>query len=205
MTVLHPTFANHGLIMTGSEQLLLVVSNIIIILPSNHCGTYHTIVSNNECHGNIYTCTCVTMVHWMESDHVYSSLSPQILICVAQAKGSEDGLSLAKFWGIRFTVISLALNPILYGLLARQYRLAYWYVLKSIFSRCCCRCVEPPETDIFGERVLLFVLEYVHVYTCVHVCKTYTMAKRCICADIHLLMRRIFPKRPRFEEKNFRT
>ena len=130
---------------------------------------------------------------------MYSSLSPQILICVAQAKGSEDGLSLAKFWGIRFTVISLALNPILYGLLARQYRLAYWYVLKSIFSRCCCRCVEPPETDIFGERVLLFVLEY--VYTCVHVCKTYTMAKRCICADIHLLMRRIFPKRPRFKEK----
>ena len=56
MTVLHPTFANHGLIMTGSEQLLLVVSNIIIILQAT--VVYHTIVSNNECHGNIYMYMC---------------------------------------------------------------------------------------------------------------------------------------------------
>ena len=56
------------------------------------------------------------------------------------------------FWGIRFTVISTALNPFLYGILARQYRMAYWYVLKLCLSKCC-PCVKPPATNVFGESV----------------------------------------------------
>lgn len=74
----------------------------------------------------------------------------QILMAIAQAEGTQ-GQSLVLFWGIRLSVISLALNPLLYGLLARQYRMAYLYVLKRIFSSCCPTCVETPASNIFGE------------------------------------------------------
>lgn len=80
-----------------------------------------------------------------------SSLPLKILIGVAQVQRSEEGLSLAMFWGIRLSVISLGLNPLLYGLLARQYRLAYLYVLRRVFSWCCSCCVQPPPKNIFSK------------------------------------------------------
>jgi hypothetical protein len=79
-------------------------------------------------------------------DHIHFFF--QILIVIAQAKGTQ-GQSLVLFWGIRLSVISLALNPLLYGLLAGQYRMAYLYVLRRIFSSCCCRFVDPPVKNIF--------------------------------------------------------
>jgi len=69
---------------------------------------------------------------------------------VALAQGSGEGLETPLFWGIRFSVIVTAVNPILYGLLARQYRLAYWYVIKLTLSKCC-KCVSPPLKDVFCE------------------------------------------------------
>lgn len=84
---------------------------------------------------------------------------------VAQIKGSENGLELPIFWGIRFTVISLAINPFLYGLLARQYRLAYVYVLRKIFSVSCFCCVKSPLKNIFGNYSNLKTLN-MYVYYC---------------------------------------
>jgi len=52
------------------------------------------------------------------------------------------------FWTIRATVISTALNPFVYGLLAQQYRGAYVYLLKKLFSKCCF-CISPPEENVF--------------------------------------------------------
>ena len=72
-----------------------------------------------------------------------------MLILIAQAQESEEGLAVPLFWGIRFSVISVALNPLLYGLLARQYRMAYAYVLRKI---CFC-CVKSPHKNIFGKYV----------------------------------------------------
>ncbi len=73
-----------------------------------------------------------------------------MVIIIAESRNSSDGLEDALFWGIRFSVIATAVNPLLYGLLARQYRLAYWYVIKLAFSKCC-RCVSPPLKDVFGK------------------------------------------------------
>ena len=87
----------------------------------------------------------------------------QILIVIAQVQHSEHGLSLALFWGIRLSVVSVAINPLLYGLLARQYLVAYFYVLRRMFSFCCPCCVEPPPKDIFGECTLSVHFEcFVH-------------------------------------------
>lgn len=70
------------------------------------------------------------------------------LVVVALIRGSEEGLGTALFWGIRLTVVSTAINPLLYGILARQYRLAYFYVGRLSLSKCC-SCVDPPLKDIF--------------------------------------------------------
>lgn len=52
------------------------------------------------------------------------------------------------FWTIRATVIGTALNPLLYGFLAQQYRAAYKYLLRKLFSKCCL-CISPPEENVF--------------------------------------------------------
>ncbi len=82
--------------------------------------------------------------------HTHTHTHKQVVIVIAQARGSSDGLEDALFWGIRFSVIAIALNPLLYGILARQYRLAYWYVIKLVLSKCC-RCISPPLKDVFGK------------------------------------------------------
>ena len=99
------------------------------------------------------------------------SLLLQILILVAQFKQSEDGLSVYMFWGIRLSVISVAINPLLYGLLARQYRMAYAYVLRRIFSCCCFCCVEPPLKDIFGKCTQFLCLCW--CVMCVYIAEDY--------------------------------
>ena len=63
-------------------------------------------------------------------------------------KNIEDIL----FWTIRTTVISTALNPLLYGFLAQQYRGAYVYLLKLLFSKCCL-CVSPPTKNVFCKWI----------------------------------------------------
>ena len=76
----------------------------------------------------------------------------QILILITQAnRDRKSSLETALFWGIRLTVISTAINPFIYGLLARQYRMAYIYVFRLWFSKCCGFCVDPPLKDVFGE------------------------------------------------------
>ena len=98
---------------------------------------------------------------------------------IAQIKNSQEGLSLALFWGIRLSVISLALNPLLYGLLARQYRMAYLYVLRRLLFLCCPGCVNPPPKDIFGECSV--ICSTVRTYICI--CCT------CTCIHIHSKMK----------------
>lgn len=105
------------------------------------------------------------------------SLLPQVLILVAQFTRSEDNLSLYMFWGIRLSVISVAINPFLYGLLARQYRMAYVYVLRRIFSCCCFCCVDPPLKDVFGNQLDFCT----HVCTCM--CYAWTLQK--IASMVH--------------------
>ena len=76
----------------------------------------------------------------------------QILILITPANpGRQRSLETALFWGIWLTVISTAINPFIYGLLARQYRMAYIYVFRLWFSKCCGFCVDPPLKDVFGE------------------------------------------------------
>lgn len=69
---------------------------------------------------------------------------------IALARQNGDDLEEEIFWGVRLTVISTALNPFVYGLLARQYRLAYTYVLR-LWGSSCCRCIDPPLKDVFGK------------------------------------------------------
>ena len=83
----------------------------------------------------------------------------QILIVITQSNPAvQSGLETALFWGIRLTVVSTAINPILYGLLARQYRMAYIYVFRLCFSKCCSCCVDPPLKDVFGEYIHILCL-----------------------------------------------
>eukprot|EP00731_Ephydatia_muelleri_P015530 Em0008g1250a len=66
-----------------------------------------------------------------------------VLIIIAQIEGTQDGLEESLFWGIRLTVISTLINPLLYGIFARQYRTAYLYILRLSFSKIF-SCVERP-------------------------------------------------------------
>ena len=79
--------------------------------------------------------------------HIHTT---QGIILVALVRRNGENLEEILFWGIRLTVVSTALNPFVYGLLARQYRLAYYYVLR-LWASSCCRCVDPPLKDVFGE------------------------------------------------------
>ena len=72
-----------------------------------------------------------------------------MIILAGVIRGTNQGLQVALFWGIRLAVLSTALNPLLYGILARQYRLAYYYVIRLWCSKCC-YCVSPPLKDVFG-------------------------------------------------------
>lgn len=68
-------------------------------------------------------------------------LDPDVRECTKNIEG-------ILFWTIRATVIGTALNPLLYGFLAQQYRGAYAYLLKKLFSKCC-SCVSPPSENVF--------------------------------------------------------
>lgn len=78
------------------------------------------------------------------------------MIIYAQAIRTQDPLENAIFWGIRLTIVSLAINPFLYGLMSGPYRQAYVYVLRLLFSKCC-QCVEPPKRTGYGRS-------WVHVH-----------------------------------------
>lgn len=72
--------------------------------------------------------------------------SPQSLMLYANIANTVDphGNKEALFWSIRFTVISAAINPFLYGILGGRYRRVYTYYLRMVFSKCC-RCVRAPS------------------------------------------------------------
>lgn len=50
----------------------------------------------------------------------------------------------ALFWTIRLSVISVSVNPFLYGILGGRYRRVYLYYLRMVFSKCC-QCVRAPS------------------------------------------------------------
>ena len=86
--------------------------------------------------------------------HTHSlSHTQQVIIIIALARQDGNNLEEEIFWGVRLTVISTALNPLVYGLLARQYRLAYAYVLR-LWASYCCKCIDPPLKDVFGESTV---------------------------------------------------
>lgn len=89
------------------------------------------------------------------------------MIIYAQAIGDETTIEDALFWGIRLTILSLGVNPFLYGLLSGPYRQAYVYVLRLLFSRCC-QCVNPPEKTGYGKLN--------GTETCTHICILCTCA-----------------------------
>ena len=78
------------------------------------------------------------------------SFTVQVLIVYAQIRGSQDMLSTRIFWAARCTIISTALNPFVYGILARRYRRAYFYAVRSVFSKCC-SCVAAPQQNAFSK------------------------------------------------------
>jgi len=67
-----------------------------------------------------------------------------------------DTIEVILFWTIRATVISTALNPLLYGFLAKQYRNAYKYLLRKLFSNC--SSVDPPQESIFCKLISKSIL-----------------------------------------------
>lgn len=77
----------------------------------------------------------------------------QSLVVYALVVGTETEESQreALFWAIRFTVLSTAINPIMYGLFCRQYRQLYIYLFRKIFSRCC-SCVRAPYYSPFSKN-----------------------------------------------------
>ena len=117
-----------------------------------HLHTYthtYTHIIHTHIHTYIHTYIHYTYI----CTYIHTSMSPlslQMIIFVAQVKGSSTELEEALFWGIRLAIISTAINPFLYGILARQYRLAYAYVLRLWLSKCCF-CISPPLKDVFGE------------------------------------------------------
>lgn len=86
-------------------------------------------------------CNTVTYIH-TDTDYYHPSRPYK-----------TEGLETALFWGIRMTVVSTAINPFLYGLLARQCRMAYVYVFRLWLSKRCDFCVDPPLKDVFGECI----------------------------------------------------
>lgn len=75
----------------------------------------------------------------------------QGMLVYAQIQPDPDTLETLSFWAIRCTVVSLAINPFLYGLLAGQYRQVYVYLIKLVLNKCCPCCVKKPEQNIHGE------------------------------------------------------
>ena len=84
------------------------------------------------------------------------------MIIYVQAVG-HDNIEVALFWGIRLTILSLGINPFLYGLLSGPYRQSYGYILRLVFSRCCKR-IDPPNRTGYGETSARHVLLLIHVY-----------------------------------------
>ena len=92
------------------------------------------------------------------------------MLIYAKAIRNQDPIEEAIFWGIRLTIVSLAINPFLYGLLGGPYRQAYLYILRLLFSKCC-HCVEPPPRTGYGmSRTCTHVMNIVIVvvFTCTH-------------------------------------
>lgn len=77
------------------------------------------------------------------------------------------------FWTIRATVISTAINPLLYGFLAQQYRGAYIYLIKTLLSKCC-YCVSQPSENVFCKWMCKCILTYANIllYNDMYVCCT---------------------------------
>ena len=96
-----------------------------------------------------------THTHTHTHSTTHTLTHSQIIIIIALARQNGDNLEEAIFWGVRLTVISTALNPFVYGLLARQYRLAYYYVIR-LWASYCCKCVDPPLKDVFGKCYVCF-------------------------------------------------
>ena len=83
----------------------------------------------------------------------------QSLVVYALAVGmeTEERQREALFWAIRLTVVSTAINPVMYGLLCRQYRQLYIYLFRKIFSRCCA-CLRAPYYNPFSKGLCTHIL-----------------------------------------------
>ena len=72
----------------------------------------------------------------------YLTWAPSLLIIaytlVAFDKVVSERPEELIFWGIRISVINIALNPIIYAVFSTQYRHAYWYAIKRYLC-CCCK------------------------------------------------------------------
>ena len=79
------------------------------------------------------------MIYTMGNEGII--LDPDEMECI-------ETIETVLFWTIRATVISIALNPLLYGFLAKQYRSAYKYLLRAFFSKYC-TWIDPPPESVF--------------------------------------------------------
>ena len=131
----HPFFATNGVINSSSKLATALLES------DQPLSIIHIAYSMYYLH---------SMFHSATLSHAFT----QILIIITQADPTRQrDLETALFWGIRLTVVSTAINPFLYGLLARQYRMAYVYVFRLWLSKCCDFCVDPPLKDVFGECI----------------------------------------------------
>ena len=120
-------------ITISSIRNLTTISHTCYIHTHTHTHTR----THTHTHARTHTCT-------------HTHTHTQVIIIIALIRQDGNNLEEPIFWGIRLTVISTALNPLVYGLLARQYRLAYAYVLR-LWASWCCRCIDPPLKDVFGK------------------------------------------------------
>ncbi|KAI6657437.1 hypothetical protein LOD99_183 [Oopsacas minuta] len=72
----------------------------------------------------------------------YLTWAPSLIIITYVLIGYWNTVSLRPdeliFWGIRISVLNIALNPIIYAIFSTQYRNAYWYAIKK-YLFCCCK------------------------------------------------------------------
>ena len=72
----------------------------------------------------------------------YLTWAPSLIIITYTVIAYNDVVSTRPdeliFWGIRISVLNIAINPIIYAVFSTQYRNAYWYAIKR-YLLCCCK------------------------------------------------------------------
>ena len=85
----------------------------------------------------------------------YLTWAPSLIIITYTLVAYNNVVSLRPdeliFWGIRISVLNVAINPIIYAVFSTQYRNAYWYAMKKYFFCCCKRYFSQEKISPFDR------------------------------------------------------